>query len=267
MRQLKMLILAVLAMFAFGAVVTAVASAEEAEEKNNPRLLILSGNVSELNFHGEGEGSTLSILKSEKLIEGNKVLVLLKGCLELEKKPLDTNLCHEGEIDFTGVKIAGTATTCRSENLLSEKDPVETVLAKLETHLAAEESTEKVLQPLLVSIVLGTDGTLASAHDLEIVCGLVKILVTGRIGCLLLPGLTQIAANGKVEVLCKTDLTNNVPNGDQLTGTCTVTTLLCKELAENPFSAAIIPAAHEMAAMLLHINKGTFFNKDVYIDD
>jgi hypothetical protein len=124
-----------------------------------------------------------------------------------------------------------------------------------------------VLQPLLISIILGTDGTLAEAHDLEMVCGLVKVLLTGRLGCLLLPGLTQIAANGKVEILCKTDLTENKPNGDQLTGTCTVTEKLCKELAEDPFSAAIIPAAHEMAAYLLHINKGTFFNRDVYIDD
>ncbi len=259
MRQVRTLMLALLALFAFGAMATAVASAD-----SEPALLILEGKVSELKFTGEGGPSTLSVLKNEVFLTGKTVKATLAGCLELGG-PLDTNLCHEGLIEFTGVVShkGATETTCHSETLAGAADPAGVVLAKLETHLAAEESTEKVLEPLLVSIVLGVDGTLAKADDLRINCTLIAT-VLGRIGCLILPGLEEIEAG---KLLCKTDETEKKPNGDQLTGTCTVTEKLCKELKEDPFSATFGKKGEveEMAAMLLHLEGA--FTKMIFIDD
>ncbi len=254
MRQVKLLMLTLLALLAFGAFASAVASAEDGQ----PAILILEGNVSELEFLGEGTGSTLSVLKNTNLVEGKAVHAHLKGCLTLGGSSLDTNLCHEGTLEFTGVKSG--ANKCHSENAKGEGDPAEVVLAIFDAHLAAELSTEKVLEPLLVVKPLGIDG-----NDLKINCTLI-VTVLGRIGCLLLPGLSPEEVT-KVEILCKTDLTTEKPNGDQLTGECTQTETLCKELKEDPFAATFGKKGEveEMAAMLVHV-KGTF-NKMVLIDD
>ncbi len=258
MRQVKLLMLTLLALLAFGAFASAVASAEDGQ----PAVLILEGNVSELEYLAEEVGtspSTLSVLNRAMLITGTGVHAHLKGCLSLGGSSLDTNLCHEGTLDFTGVK-SGTS-GCRSENAKAEKDPAETVLVIFDAHLAAELSTGKVLEPLLVVKPLGVDG-----QDLKINCGGVIATVLGRIGCLMLPGLSPEEVT-KVEILCKTDETEKKPNGDQLTGECVTTETLCKELKEDPFAVTFGKKGEveEMAAMLVHILGE--FNKMVLIDD
>ncbi len=254
MQRTRMLMLALLALLAFGAFASAVASAEDGQ----PAILILEGNVSELEFLGEGTGSTLSVLNSANLIAATAIHVHLKGCLSLGGSSLDANLCHEGTLEYTGWKIG--ANKCHSENAKGEKDPAEVVLAIFDAHLAAELSTEKVLEPLLVMKLLGVDG-----NDLKINCTLI-VTVLGRLGCLLLPGLSPEEVT-KVEILCKTDLTTEKPNGDQLTGECTQTETLCKELKEDPFAVTFGKKGEveAMAAMLVHV-KGEF-NKMVLIDD
>ncbi len=260
MRGLKTLMFALLTLLAFGAFASAVASAD-----SEPALLILEGKVSELKFQGEGGSSTLSVLGSESFITGKTVKATLAGCLELGGSSLDTNLCHEGLLEVTGVVThkGATETSCRSENLKGEADPAGVVLAKIDAHLGAEESTEKVLEPLAVGVVLGVDGTAAKAEELRINCTAISIAL-GRIGCLVLPGLVETETG---ELLCKTDETEKKPNGDQLTGTCTVTEKLCKELKEDPFSWTFGKKGEveEMAALLVHAEGKT--NKMVFVDD
>ena len=150
MRYLKPLMLAAMAIFAFAAVGTAVAQAEVAKE---PSLLLLENGVKVLEGKFKGGVSELSTLTNKK-ITGVTDSGEVKNC-----KPLggtnekDTTLC-EASLDFTGTKKEAVA--CRSESQSgSEKDPVETILAVTDIHLANEETAAKVLQPLLLFKVLG----------------------------------------------------------------------------------------------------------------
>jgi hypothetical protein len=252
MRRFKLLALAALALFAFGAVAASVASAEEKEEKSNPRILVLSGGkITELKAELKGGASKLEDTGG-KTLTGTGVTATLSGCSALTET--DTNSCKDQAITFTGVKKGEV--TCRSEST-SGKDAIETVLGLLDLSAAAEETATKVLQPLLLAKVLGA----ALESELTIVCGVVKTKVKGTIGCLLLPGLTNIATTAKVEVTCK--LLKGSP-GIQETGTCTVTAAACKELKENPFEANL-GEGFKGAGMEIKL-EGTF-NKDVFIDD
>jgi hypothetical protein len=171
----------------------------------------------------------------------------------LEAKEKDSNLCHAGLLTFSKVKQGAVA--CRSENEKGEKDPVETILVKGDTHLAAEKSTAGVLQPLGIVEVLGVGGE----KELTINCGAVKEKIKGRFGCLVLPGLKEIVVGEKIEILCKTNSA-----GDQETGTCEAAKLTCEELAAKPLEANL-GGGFEMAAKTFHIN-GTA-NKNIFIDD
>jgi hypothetical protein len=244
MKQAKLIVFAVLALFAFGSAAAAVANAE------TPALLIPSGSVTELTATGTGTTSKLEI-EGGKTLTGTEVSASIKGCTALEGKETDTNSC-EGTLIFKGVKKEATA--CRSENAKAEKDAIETVLTKLGLKLADEKSTEGVLQPLLISKVLGINGE----TELTVACGLVKTKVKGRIGCLLLPGLTKIAAGGKMEVLCK------VKEGKQETGTCSETKTTCEELAADPFEGNL-GEGFKKGGMSIHLEGS--FNKEVFIDD
>ena len=249
MRQVKLLVFAMFALIALGAVSSTVAMAADGP----PAVLVLEGSVSELKFEGhETVGSTLSTLGGLS-VTGGEVLATLSECLPLEGNEKDTNLCHKGVLDFTKTKKEATA--CRSENAKGEKDPIETILVLVDAHLADEKSTGGVLQPLLIFEVLGID----KASELTILCGVVKEKVKGRIGCLVLPGLTEITAGSAIEVLCKTKA-----NGDQETGTCEETKLLCEELAAKPLEANL-GNGFEMAAMAAHLNVTA--NKNIFIDD
>jgi hypothetical protein len=247
MRTRRLLIFTCLAAFAFVAANATIAGAESGQ----PAILLLSGKVAELEGMLKGTGSKFEAL-SKKALTSTGVTALVKGCLELESKPTDTDLCDEEPITLTGVKFGEI--TCRSENLKNEKDPIEEVLAKIDEHLDAEKSKEGVLQPLFVSEIRGVDGD----EVVEINCGGVKLSFKGRIGCLLLPGLTNIAAGSKVETVCK------VKEGDQTTGTCEQTKALCEELNRDPLLAQF-GAGFEDAGIEIRLEGS--FNKDIFIDD
>ena len=258
MKRIRLMMLAIFALLALGAVSSTAAMAES---DGPPAILVLEGTVTGLEFKGPDEGengkakTALSTL-NKKSIEGEGIGATLSECVTLEGKEKDSNLCHKGSIDF--LKTKQGAVNCASESEKEgkiTKDPAETILVLVDAHLADEKSTGGVLQPLLILEVLGIN----KEAELKINCGGVKELVKGRIGCLVLPGLKEIVAGEKIEVLCKTK-----ESGDQETGTCEETKVLCDELAKKPLEGNL-GAGFEMAAQTAHINLTA--NKNVFIDD
>jgi hypothetical protein len=225
MRRLKLFVLAAFAICALGATIASVAMAADGQ----PEILVLSGSITKLKLGFAGEGWQLEALPGGQGLNATGVDLEEGNCLVSEEKTLDTELCHEGLLELTGVHFGKVA--CRSETLAGLKDPVETALVLVDLHLVAEKSnkeTGEVLEPLLVFKILGLDGD----STLVLNCGLVKVQIKGRIGCLLLPGLEEIAIMGKLTILCKQK------SGDQITGTCEVTKKLCEELAKDPLMAS-----------------------------
>ena len=250
MKHFRLMMLAMFALLAIGAVSSTAAMAES---DGPPAILVLEGKVTALKFEGN-EATQKTVLSTKaKEISGEGLSATLSGCTELEKKEKDTNSCSTGLLTFTKTKQATTA--CRSENEAGTKDAVETILVKVSTKLGAEKSTAGVLQPLIVLSVFGVDGGV-----LTINCGAVKEKVKGQIGCLLLPGLTEIELTVKIEVLCKTK-----EKGVQETGTCEETKALCEELAKNPLLASLDGTNFETAAQTAHLN--LTISAMLFIDD
>jgi hypothetical protein len=258
MHKLKLLCLTALALFAFGAF-AASAFATEAEEENNPRILVTEGKASELEATLKGANPALIQLSGEKTIKATSVTATIKGCENLSGHEKDTNLCKDQSIDFTGVKQESV--NCRSENAKGEKDPVETVLALLDLHAVSQESTEKTLQPALQALVLGT----ALEEEVKFNCGTVKIQVKGKtvegkakggvIECLVLPGLVTTK---KVEVLCKVNATTH----DATVGTCKV---LCTDFGALGLEADLNGTEFKDSWEEIHLEGET--NKNIFIDE
>jgi hypothetical protein len=247
MRQLRMLILAAFTMLAFGAVASAVASAEDGQ----PAILILSESVTGLTASGTGAGSTLETL-GKLTITSRAVTATVKGCKALEAKATDTNEC-EGLLTFTETESKGLS--CRSETAAKVKDAVGTLLVKLGLKLAAEDAKESgVLEPLLIAKLLGADGN----NELTLNCGTVKEAVKGSVGCLLLKGLENIPTTAKIEIVCEQK------GGDQTTGTCLVSKAFCEALAKDPLLGNL-NGTFEDSAQQFKVTGS--FNKDVFIDD
>ena len=115
MRRLKLLALAALALFAFGAMTASAALATETEP---PELLCLEAKCAkELVGKFKGEGSTLfDLLTAGLSLVGTGVTATIEGklCVQIngvEEK--DCSLWKDVPIDFTGVKNGKVA--CRSE--------------------------------------------------------------------------------------------------------------------------------------------------------
>jgi len=250
MKQLRLIMLAMFALLALGAVGSTVAMAEDGP----PAILVLEGKVTDLEFKGSNAAATeLSTLNNKK-IEGVGLEASLKGCLPLGgTNEKDTNLCHEGLLKFEKTKQGAVA--CRSETAAGVKDAIETILVLVDAHLADEKTSTSVLEPLIIFEVLGV----AKEAELTINCGGVKEKVKGRIGCLLTPGLTEIAAGAAITVSCKTKSA-----GDQETGTCEETKVLCEELAAKPLEGNL-GAGFEMASQSTTIEVKA--NKNIFIDD
>jgi len=253
MREFKLLLIAAFAVVLFSAVASAVASAEE--DKGSPSILVTNATTFEGSF--KLGATVISQLKSAQRLESPSGSATIKGCKELSGSKTDTNLCV-GLISFNKWKST-LGTTCRSETEAGTKDPVETVLMAVDIHIASELSQEKVLEPLAIFVVLGQAG---EEKDLIMNCGGIKDKVLGAFGCLFLPGLKEIAKEVESwEFLCKTDLTEERPNGDQLTGTCQQ---LC-ELLEKTFGSTLGVEVQEMSALLVHATGK--FNQTAIIDD
>jgi hypothetical protein len=246
MRRLMKLMLVVVA-----GLCGAVASAAMGE---TPAILVLAGKVTEVKVSGEEKTTKTALSTALKEFTGEGLTATLKGCTELEKKEKDSNSCSEGLLTLT--KIKQGALTCRSETEAGVKDAIETILVKVTALLAAEKSTTKVLEPLLIFSVFGVDG-----KELIWNCGGSKLKVHGKIGCLVLPGLTEITAGSPIEVLCKTKA-----KGVQETGTCEETKAICEELAKNPLLAALDGKTFESAAWTFHL-LNLVANLNIFIDD
>src|SRR6202161_241878 len=246
MTRVKTLGVAIMAILVVGATMAVAALAA------TPALLILSGKVTELKSEGKGGVSKLEQANG-KTLEGTGVTFTASEFKEAGSE-LDTKV-GVATIDFTGVKEGKVA--CRSETASGAKDPIETVLSKLDLQVASEKTSGGVLEPLLISTVLGQAGS----EELIVNCGGVKDKVKGHIGCLLLPGETNIPANEPkaAELLCKGE-----PKGKKVTGTCAEEKAVCEELAKNPFEASL-GGAFEAAAMTIHLEVS--FTKDIFIDD
>jgi hypothetical protein len=224
---------------------TAIARADE----NAPELLILENGVTKLEASFKGGGSTIATLAGKQFtatgVEGK-----MKGCKNGSSEK-DTTLC-EGLLTFIGWKEGKVA--CRSENAKGEKDAVETVLVAVDLHLADEEPSTGVLEPLVLFKVLGQ---VSGESELTIVCGTVKDKVKGVLPCLLLPGLEEIPTTKEAEISCKQNTTSH----DQETGKCEH---LCEWITEFPFEANLGNGFEDAG---LNLSMKGKFSKDIEIDD
>jgi hypothetical protein len=253
MTRRSLAMLAILLLCLIGAVATTTASAAI------PAILLLAAKAGlEASFTNQTkEGKAIHVFETvgKKALTSTTVTLTFKGCLELEGSKVDTNLCHEGLLTFTGLKLE--AASCRTENELGEKDPIEVFLAKVDVHLADEKSTAKELVPLLVISLAGVKGE----KEVIVNCAAVKVLVKGRVGCLMVPGLTQLVAFQEITIECEQK------EGKQVTGTCEETKVLCEELANNPLEMKFGAAAFEKAALELNPSIKGSFPVDVFLDD
>ncbi len=241
-------VLTALALVALGALAAQPAVAEDGQ----PALLLLSGNVTTMEGTLKGGGATLESV-GKKTITGTAVEGTVKSCKELEKSATDTSLCGPVQLKFTGTKKEATA--CRSESATGEKDPTETILVSSDLHFASEETSGKELQPLLLLKVLGQ---VSGESELIVVCGTVKVKVKGVLGCLLLPGLTNVAAGGSLELKCKQS------SGDSELGTCEK---LCEWVTEFPFEATLNGKTFECAALSATASGALSSKNDLFLDD
>ena len=245
MSKVKLLLFAVLALFAFSAVSAAVASAED---PNSPELLILEGtSVTKLEGKFKGGASELATLGG-KTLTGTEVTATDSACKE-GSSAKDTTLCVS-ELTFKGVKQGKVA--CRSESAAGTKDAIETVLVVTDLHLAAEKVGSE-LEPLMLFKVLGQ---VSGEEELTINCGGVKDKVKGVIGGLYTPGLTTVAAGGTFTIAVKQNASH-----DKETGECEK---LCEWLTEHPFESNL-GAGFEDTWMAVKA-EGTL-NLSAYIDD
>ncbi len=252
MRKIKMLILAAMALFAFGAF-----AASAFAEDGAPRLLLLSGNVTKLNGTLKGTNSTLETVGGLQLT-GETVKGKLENCKETEGSTADTSLCGPVILEFTGV--AKKTAKCHSEMANKEEaDNAEKgiVLVATDVHFAAEENSAKELQPLILFKVLGALSG-ESPEELTINCAGVITKVRGTIGCLLTPGLANIAANGEETLKCKIK-----EAGKPETGTCEK---LCEWLTEHPFEAKL-GTSFEGAWMTAEAKGALSTEDDIFLDD
>jgi hypothetical protein len=247
MSRLRQLALAVLSLLALGGGFAAVASAEDGP----PAILLLSGSVTELNGSFKGGTGELQTLGG-KTLDGTGVTGTISGCVELGRSKTDTNLCHETTVTITGVKQGKV--NCESENEKKKKDQEGTILVHGDAHLADEKTSGGVLEPLGIAEVLGIN----KESELTINCGGVKDKIKGRLGCLISPGLENIAAGGNVKLTCEQK------EGDQIIGKCVETPTLCKELEEKPFLANL-GGGFEMSGLRIALEGSV--NKDIFIDD
>lgn len=247
MKRARLVTFAVTALLAFSAFVAPIVSAEA------PKILLLENGVTKLEATFTGGAWELGSLAGKGLT-GTGVTTTLKGCENSEGSERETNLCKTVTVTLTGAKTG--MVSCRSEMTNGEeKDAVGTILMVVDLHLATEQSLAEVLQPLLLFKVLGALPS-EEKEELTINCGGVKFKVRGTLGCLLLPGLKNIATTEEAEVACRIN-----KERDPETGTCEE---LCAWLVEHPFEANV-GAGFEDAWMALAA-KGKF-NKDVFIHD
>jgi hypothetical protein len=249
MTRVRLVVIAAMALFAFGAVSASMAQAEALA----PEVLCLENCAKTIEATFKGLASELSTLGGLALT-GETVKGTLTLCKPLEGNEKDFNLCEPVLLTFTGVKQKKVA--CRSEmGNGEEKDVIETVLVATDLHLASEETSGGVLQPLVLFKVLGAlPGE--ESNELTINCGGVKNKVKGTIGCLLSNGLENIPTTKEVTLACELNASH-----DAVTGKCEV---LCEWLTTAPFLSNL---GNGFEDAWMKVSATGKFNKDVFIDD
>ncbi len=250
MRLTKLLGLMALALLAFGAIGTTMASATElSEESGKPQILcFVEGCIKELQIPATGGASTFETLGALSLT-GTSVTLTIKGVKELEgSKGKDGGLAEDVEIKFEGVKKGET--NCSTAGLKSEQGQV---AALLDLHVSAG-TKGGVLVPLLLAKFL----TKELKPELEIKCALVKVIVKGTLPCAITPGLTAIPTTAAVTVECNLNKTTH----DQATGI--ICTVLCTENEKDPFEIKFGERFEDAGFELKLSGKPS---KEIYIDD
>jgi hypothetical protein len=219
MKLIKLWALTALTMVAFGAVGVAIASGEG---DGSPAILCLERECTK-----KLETDTLKLETGAKwtiedlsgdLDTATGAEMIIKGCEAIagtEEK--DTRSCKDQKLILTGVEHA-------AEKCNTEGDAAGTVKMLMDLVLAAElNAAGTALEPLLLMKVLNAKLEPGVLYK----CGVVKITFKGTIACLVVNGLTNIAAGGNFELLCKL----NKQTHDPETGKCE---LLCEELEKAP---------------------------------
>jgi hypothetical protein len=240
MRYFKLLFLATTASCAFGAVGTTAVSAEE------PAILCLVAGCGALEVKATGSTFRLEDTNGNSL-KGAEVASTLKGCEVIAGSgEKDINLCKDILVALKGVENDAGA-KCKTGTAANG-----TVEASLDLHIAAEKNVTKELEPLLLALFLSGE----LKKELTITCALVKDVVRGALGCLLLPGLKNLFPADALNVHCLIK-----ERGKPLTGECEI---LCQWLTEEPFEAKLketfVPAWME----LLLTGKPS---KDIFVTD
>lgn len=244
MKIVKLWAVAAFALFAFGSLGTAVASAEDGV----PMILCLVENCSkelEGTFKLEAGGTwTEEDLNGDQMTaKGAEITV--KACEATTGK--DTNFCKDQKLILTGAEHNGVK--CNTEG-----DAAGTIKMLLDLRVAAElNAAGTELEPLLIMKILKANLTAGLVYK----CGVMMFEIKGDVGCLVIPGLTQVAANGTVEVLCKL----NKKTHDPETGKCE---LSCEELEKEPGEDN---QSGKFVDMWWNFHLVGEFQKDIFIDD
>ena len=175
MRRVKLLGLALMAVFAFGVVIAATASAEEKEPAG---LLFLPKEEGPVTLKGEGGEVKLSSAGLLKVtITCTKVKT--EGTSNAGEK-LHITLATL-TIDYEGCTL-NNKINCSSENIKGEKDPAKTILqisVDTDLHFVSLESGGKLVKGVIIGLLELVEG--AKKLDLTLNCGGVKVLILGAV--------------------------------------------------------------------------------------
>ncbi|MFI4991981.1 MAG: hypothetical protein ACHQHO_13860 [Solirubrobacterales bacterium] len=246
MKQLKILGMALIAVFALAAVAAATASAELGEV--TPGLLFLKSPTFPITLTSSGGPATLRV--------GGEAVVCqtFKNEAKFENEngsiPPHVVLIKNVKIHFSECTALNGAVSCRGENA-GGKDPKGTILVVVDVHFVALLNAAKELRPGVIFIVLGKEGAEAE-EKLVINCGILKIEVKGAVA-----GEVLLKESGEDITLLTVDLPTALK--------CDTSDELCKKLLEEkPFLArkeAVFEPAEQEAKVDVH------FTEMVKVDD
>lgn len=223
-------------------------SAANAEDGSPAILCLTAGCVKELTASVKG-GPVVTETLSGLLVESATAESTVSKCEPVagtEEK--DVSLCKDVTLVLRGVKTKGA--NCNTEG--DEKGVIKTFI---DLHLAAGLNLGQTeLVPLGLGKVLNAK---LEAVAVKVKCGLITVEVKGTFGCLVPPGLTNIAAGTVLEVTCKMNQTTH----DIEIGKCE---LLCQWLEEDPFLMKLGSSFEDAAKQFTMTGSA---NKDVFVDD
>jgi hypothetical protein len=186
-----------------------------------PTVLVLPGETI--------QSTEIAGISGEVVIEvgGGKNIkcVKSKNADTLEGAGADTSK-GRATIDFEGCKEGSTK--CRSESETGEKDPLEIILWRTATLSAALEQGGKLFSGIVFTLLPEPKG-----GNQVFNCATLKNEVKGSFGCVVSPGLTEIAAGGTITITCL-----QIAGKQTNLGTCVGNKATCEELTAHPLEGA-----------------------------